>query len=85
MKCQKQKKELCGYYSLAYVTSLNFGHDVEILGFNEDTLITYFIKCIRELKIDMFSFDKKRVNKTEPYIVKFKRLGINKSLFTIIR
>ena len=73
LKSQKQKKQLCGYFSLAYATALCFNLDVETLIFDEKQLIPHYIKCIEDKKIEMFPHSIKHVNNTAPIIIKFDR------------
>ena len=53
-RVQKQQKQLCGYFALAFATALCFQKNPEYMIFKEDLLIEHYINCIRENQAQEF-------------------------------
>ena len=66
----KQKRDLCGYFALAYAAALCFEQDPEELVFNEKQIISHFLRCILTQNVRMFPHRRKiRVNRSTRILV----------------
>ena len=71
-RVQKTTKQVgcwCGYYALAYATTICFNEDPETYEFLQDLMPQHFISSIQNQEIRMFPHRRKKVRKTEHMIL----------------